>query len=212
MRQMRPRQPRLSRISCRMSRRYRRLGAAGISNSTNVRLMRQKSTLFQWLAVPLWFPTDKNSVPTDSGAFRSQFCGREINAVLIVGGVPFEKAGAHTHHTARGPRRSTSRTASARGANDREPGSPLRAYWSVYELTHRTLGSRRAAGSRITRTECPNLLAHYFNLREPTVVRQAIETVRTSVSSEVEELACDLAGVSRSRRPGQQERPIMIYK
>ena len=33
-------------------------------------------------------PTDKNSVPTDSGAFRSQFCGREIvNAVLIVGGV-----------------------------------------------------------------------------------------------------------------------------
>jgi len=34
-------------------------------------------------------------VPTDSGAFRSQFCGREIvNAVLIVG-VAFEKA-AHT--------------------------------------------------------------------------------------------------------------------
>ena len=33
-------------------------------------------------------------MPTDSGAFRSQFCGREIVAVLIVGGVPFEKAGA----------------------------------------------------------------------------------------------------------------------
>jgi hypothetical protein len=44
----------------------------------------QKSTLFQWLAVPLWVPTGKDSAPTDSGAFRSQFCGREIvNAVLI---------------------------------------------------------------------------------------------------------------------------------
>jgi len=34
-------------------------------------------------------------------------------------------------------------------------------------LTHRTPGSRRAAGSRSTRTECPNLLAHYFYLRKP---------------------------------------------
>src|SRR5215831_14676971 len=51
---------------------------------TNVRLTRQKSTLCQWLAVPLWVPTGKDSVPTDSGAFRSQFCGRAIvNAVLI---------------------------------------------------------------------------------------------------------------------------------
>jgi len=49
----------------------------------------------------------------------------------------------------------------------RAAGSPLRAYWSVYELTHRTPGSRRAAGSRSTRTECPNLLAHYFYLRKP---------------------------------------------
>jgi len=38
---------------------------------------------------------------------------------------------------------------------DREPRSPLRAYWSVYELTHRAPSSRRAAGSRSTRTECP---------------------------------------------------------
>jgi SAM-dependent methyltransferase len=30
-------------------------------------LTRQKSTLFQWLAVPLWVPTGKDSVPTDSG-------------------------------------------------------------------------------------------------------------------------------------------------
>src|SRR5215472_12029416 len=29
-------------------------------------LTRQKSTLFQWLAVPLWVPTGKDSVPTDS--------------------------------------------------------------------------------------------------------------------------------------------------
>ena len=30
-------------------------------------LTRQKSTLFQWLAVPLWFPTGKDRVPTHSG-------------------------------------------------------------------------------------------------------------------------------------------------
>jgi len=34
-------------------------GAAGTSNSTNVRLTRRKSTLFQWLAVSLWVPTGK---------------------------------------------------------------------------------------------------------------------------------------------------------
>jgi hypothetical protein len=41
--------------------------AAGTSNLTNVRLTRQKSALFQWLAVPLWFPPGKDSVPADSG-------------------------------------------------------------------------------------------------------------------------------------------------
>ena len=30
-------------------------------------LTRQKSTLFQWLAVPQWVPTGKDSVVTDSG-------------------------------------------------------------------------------------------------------------------------------------------------
>ena len=45
---------------------------------------------------------------------------------------------------------------------DREPNSPLRAgaYWSVYELTHRAPGSRRAAGSRSTRTESPRICWH----------------------------------------------------
>src|SRR5215469_11944109 len=32
------------------------------------RAARRKSTLFQWLAIPLWVPTGKDSVPTDSGA------------------------------------------------------------------------------------------------------------------------------------------------
>src|SRR5215472_8726258 len=41
--------------------------AAGTSNSTNVRLARQKLQLFQWRAVPLWFPADEDSLPTDSG-------------------------------------------------------------------------------------------------------------------------------------------------
>src|SRR5215471_10522255 len=67
-------------------------------------------------------------------------------------------------------------------ARDREPDSPLRAYWSVYELTHRTPGARRAAGLRSTRMECPNLLAHYFNLWGTTVVWQAIETAWVSAS------------------------------
>jgi len=42
---------------------------------------------------------------------------------------------------------------------DPEPNSPLRAggYWSVYELTHRAPGSRRSAGPRSTRTECPRI-------------------------------------------------------
>jgi len=52
--------------------------ATGTSNSTNVHLTRQKSALFQSLAIPLWFPAGQDSVPTDSGVFRSQFCGREI--------------------------------------------------------------------------------------------------------------------------------------
>ena len=45
---------------------------------------------------------------------------------------------------------------------DREPNSPLRAgaYWSVYELTHRAPGSRRAAGSRSARTESPRICWH----------------------------------------------------
>jgi hypothetical protein len=55
----------------------RTVGHWNCSNLTNVRLTRQKSALFQWLAVPLWFPPGKDSVPADLGAFRSQFCGRE---------------------------------------------------------------------------------------------------------------------------------------
>ena len=44
------------------------LDPAGISNSMNVRLIEAEIHL---VAVPLRVPTDKNSVPTDSGAFRS---------------------------------------------------------------------------------------------------------------------------------------------
>src|ERR1700747_461762 len=42
--------------------------AAGTCNLTNGCLTRQKLSLFQWLVVPQWSPTDKDSVPTDSGA------------------------------------------------------------------------------------------------------------------------------------------------
>src|SRR5215469_17475207 len=123
-------------------------------------LTRQKSTLFQRLAVPLWVPTGKDIVPTDSGAFRSQFCGREIvNAVLIVGGVAFEKAAHTASHSAR-TRPSVTRRHRLALQTIENRVRPLRAYWSVYELTHRAPGSRRAAGSRSTRTECPRICWH----------------------------------------------------
>ena len=134
-------------------------------------------------------------MPTDSGAFRSQFCGREIvNAVLIVGGVASEKAAHTASHSARTPPERHA-PGSARAANDREPRSPLRAYWSVYKLTHRAPGSRRAAGSRNTRTGMPpNLLAHYCYLWKPTAVRQAVETAWISASVRVGQLTvrCEL--------------------
>jgi len=47
---------------------------------------------------------------------------------------------------------------SARGSNELERRDILAA--SVYELTHRAPGSRRAAGSRSTRTECPRICWH----------------------------------------------------
>ena len=72
------------------------------------------------------------------------------------------------HHTPRGPRPSVTRRHRARDADDREPRSPLRAYWSVYEITHRAPGSRRAAGSRSTRTEWPRICRHtIFICRNP---------------------------------------------
>ena len=92
------------------------------------------------------------------------------------------KKAAHTaSHSARtAPERHA--PASARAANDREPRSPLRAYWSVYELTHR---ARARGGPRVREAlhgMPPNLLAHYCYLWEPTAVRQAIETAWISAS------------------------------
>ena len=53
-------------ISPRLFRRAKTL-SCWPSTSTNIRPERLKSTLFQWLAVPLWVPTGKDSVPTDFG-------------------------------------------------------------------------------------------------------------------------------------------------
>ena len=72
---------------------------------------------------------------------------KSLTQSRIVGGVAFEKAAHTASHSARTPPERHA-PASARAGNDREPRSPLRAYWSVYELTHRAPGSRRAAGSR----------------------------------------------------------------
>jgi hypothetical protein len=92
--------------------------------------------------------------------FRSQFAVAKSLTQSLSWAAWHSKTAAHTaSHSARtAPERHA--PASARAANDREPRSPLRAYWSVYELTHRASGSRRAAGSRSTRTECPRLCWH----------------------------------------------------
>ena len=115
---------------------------------------------FNGLPYHCGFPQVRIACRQIRGVFRSQFCGREIvNAVLIVGGVVFEKAAHTASHSAPTPPERHA-PASARAANDRGPRSPLRAHWSVYELTHRAPGSRRAAGSRSTRTECPQICWH----------------------------------------------------
>src|SRR5215469_6429931 len=117
-------------------------------------------TLFQRLAVPLWVPTGKDSVPTDSRAFRSQFCGREIvNAVLIVGGVAFEKAAHTASHSARTAPERHAPAIGSRCKRSRTAFAPQTVLVS-YELTNRAPVSRRAAGSRRTRTECPRICWH----------------------------------------------------
>ena len=138
-------------------------------------------------------------MPTDSGVFRSQFCGRESLTQSLSWAAWHSKRQRHTaSHSARIPPERHA-PASARAANDREPRSPLRAYWSVYELAHRAPSSHsprrtdeigsapgrrpgRAAGREALERNAPNLLAHYPYLWEPTVVRQVIETAWTSVS------------------------------
>src|SRR5215469_18975674 len=76
--------------------------------------MRSRSKLANVVVETAWISASLRrifiGVPTDSGAFRSQFCGREIvNAVLIVGGVAFEEAARTAHHTPREPRPSVTR-------------------------------------------------------------------------------------------------------
>jgi hypothetical protein len=114
-------------------------------------------------------------VPTVSGHFRSQFCGREIvNAVLIVGGVAFEKAAHTASLSARTPPERVTRRHRLALQTIGEPRSPLRAYWSVYELTDGAPGSRRAAGSRSTRTECPRIC---WQRKPPSQPRQFAVTI-----------------------------------
>ena len=72
------------------------------------------------------------------------------------------KRRAQTASHSADPARARHAPASARAANDREPRSPLRAHWPVYELTHRAPGSRRAAGSISTRTKCPESIGTLF--------------------------------------------------
>jgi len=55
------------------------------NNLTNVRLTRQKAALFQWFAVPLWFPTEK-SIPFEC------FSTRRPASSLAFGGLIHKEA------------------------------------------------------------------------------------------------------------------------
>ena len=84
-----------------------------------------------------------------------QFCGLEIvNAVLTVGGVAFERRAHTDSHTARTPARARHGPSGGVGSCSKRSRTAFASqsrcweYWSVYELTHRAPGSRRAAGSR----------------------------------------------------------------
>jgi len=71
----------------------------------------------------------------------------------------------------RWPQIASSSRSPFRSGRKRQKAAPLRA--SVYELTHRALGPKRAAGvEKHSNGTPPNLLAHYFYLWEPAVVRQ----------------------------------------
>ena len=98
-----------------------------------------------------------------------------------MGGVAFEKAAHTASHSARTPPERHA-PASARAANDREPRSPLRAYWSVYELTHPSAGLAAGRGfEKHSHGIPPNLLAHYFSVAgviEPTLRQAEIERAR----------------------------------
>ena len=110
-------------------------------------------------------PTDRRKSLATHG--RTIHCGLEIvNAVLTVGGVAFEKAGAHRVILRADPARARHGPSGGIGSRCKRSRTALASqsrcweYWSVYELTHRAPGSRRAAGSRSTRTESPRICWH----------------------------------------------------
>jgi hypothetical protein len=87
------------------------------------------------------------------------------------------------HHTPRGPRPRVTRRASARAANDREPRSPLRADWSVYELTHRAPGSPTGRGlARNAPESVGTLLLSVGSRRELELLLLSVGSLPTSVT------------------------------
>jgi hypothetical protein len=99
-----------------------------------------------------------------------RFGGHSVHNFAVAKSLTQSLSGAAWHSKKRAPpitlgadpARARDTAASARAANDREPRSLLRAYWSVYELAHRAPGSRRAAGSKSIRTEWPESVGALF--------------------------------------------------
>jgi len=87
---------------------------------------------------------------------RNFAVSKSLTQSLTVGGVAFEKTGEH-----RVTRRARHGPSGGVGSHRKRPRAAFASqsrcweYWSVYELTHRAPDSRRSAGSRSTRTECP---------------------------------------------------------
>ena len=107
-----------------------------------------------------WVPTDKNSVSTDSEHSVHNFTVAKALTQSLSGAAWHSKRRRTRHHTPRGPSPSALRAGTSSRRKRSRTAFASRAYLSVYELTHRTPGSRRAAGSEKHSNGMPRICWH----------------------------------------------------
>jgi hypothetical protein len=132
------------------------LDPAGTSNSMNVRPDRGRNPrCFNGLPYRCEFPQVKIVCQQIRGHSFHNFAVAKSLTQSLSWAAWHSKRQRTPHHTPRGPRPSVTRRHRLALQTIENRVRPSERYWSVYELTHRAPGSRRAAGSRSTRTECP---------------------------------------------------------